>query len=91
MLIDLDPQASLTFSFLSVEDWERDYAENKTIRNWYDAYIDQDQNLELPSLIVNLGLAIRNVDIICSHLALINIDLELATSRPTPLKRWMMG
>ena len=83
LLIDLDPQASLTFSFLTVDDWERDYAENRTIRNWYYAYIDEDQNLELSSLIVNLRRITQitdgSVDIICSHLNLINIDLELAT------------
>ena len=83
LLIDLDPQASLTFSFLTVDDWERDYAENRTIRNWYYAYIDEDQNLELSSLIVNLEkitqMTSGSVDIICSHLNLINIDLELAT------------
>ena len=88
LLVDLDPQASLTFSFLSVDIWEHDFAESMTIRNWYDAYIDEDQNLELASLIVTppqINQRIRQsgqegrVDIICSHLALINIDLELAT------------
>ena len=83
LLIDLDPQASLTFSFLTVDDWERNYAESKTIRNWYDAYIDEDQSLELSSLIVNLNkinqITDGSVDIICSHLSLINVDLELAT------------
>lgn len=82
LLIDLDPQASLTFSFFTVDEWQRDYADNKTIMNWYDAYIDEDKNLELSSLIVNLGkitqITDANVDIICSHLGLINIDLELA-------------
>ena len=83
LLIDLDPQASLTFSFFSVEHWEQNYSDNRTIRNWYDAYIDQDQSLELSSLIVELArinqITAGNVDIICSHLSLINIDLELAT------------
>ena len=87
LLIDLDPQASLTFSFLTVDVWERTYAANRTIRNWYDAYIDQDQNLELPSLIIrprriNEAISESNnggwVALICSHLSLINIDLELA-------------
>ncbi len=81
LLIDLDPQASLTFSLMSVDVWEERYAESTTIRNWYNAYVDQDQNLELASLIVtprvSNNLAGR-VDLICSHLALINIDLELA-------------
>lgn len=83
LLIDLDPQASLTFSFFPVEQWERDYADNHTIRNWYDAYIDQDQSLGLSSLIVGLDkinqITEGRVDMICSHLSLINIDLELAT------------
>ena len=86
LLIDLDPQASLTFSLMDVDVWEQRYAANTTIRNWYDAYIDQDQNLELDSLIISPerinSIVNRNggrVDLICSHLALINIDLELAT------------
>lgn len=88
LLIDLDPQASLTFSFVNVDVWQYTYADNKTIRNWYDAYIDQDLNLGLPSLIVRpsrINQTLRNgdadgrVDLICSHLSLINIDLELAT------------
>ena len=88
LLIDLDPQASLTFSFFDVDTWARYYAQNRTIRNWYDAYIDQDLNLALPSLIVSpqkINQTLEEsddggcVDLICSHLALINIDLELAT------------
>ena len=86
LLIDLDPQASLTFSLIDVDVWEQNYAANATIRNWYDAYIDRDHDLELSSLIispqrVNRRLNDRSgcVDLICSHLALINIDLELAT------------
>lgn len=86
LLIDLDPQASLTFSLLDVDIWAQRYAANTTIRNWYDAYIDQDQSLELASLIttpdrVNARIPDNGgrVDLICSHLALINIDLELAT------------
>ena len=81
LLIDLDPQASLTFSLLSVDVWEEHYATNTTIRNWYDAYIDQDQNLELASLILTPRVSNNLngcVDLICSHLSLINIDLELA-------------
>ncbi len=87
LLIDLDPQASLTFSLISVDSWAKNYSNDKTIRNWYDAYIDQDQNLELSSLIVNPPTINKilsessnggGVDLICSHLSLINIDLELA-------------
>ena len=83
LLIDLDPQASLTFWFLDVDFWGQYYANDRTIRNWYDAYIGQEQNLELNSLIVRPARINQSVDgsvdLICSHLALMNIDLELAT------------
>ena len=83
LLIDLDPQASLTFSFLDVDDWQLNYADTTTIRNWYDAFIDLDQNTQLSDLIITPPDVNRYVsgqlDLICSHLALINVDLELAT------------
>ena len=83
LAIDLDPQASLTFSFYSVEEWSKNYEKSKTIKNWYDAFIDKDSDLDLLSLIVNPEKVNANiggkVDLICSHLALINVDLELAT------------
>ena len=81
LLVDLDPQASLTFSLMSVDFWAEHYAASTTIRNWYDAYIDQDQNLALSSLIITPRVSnslTGAVDLICSHLSLINIDLELA-------------
>lgn len=82
LTIDLDPQASLTFSFITVDEWRKNYEKSKTIKNWYDAFIDKDTELNLNSLIahpkrVNSGQG--SLDLICSHLALINVDLELAT------------
>lgn len=84
LAIDLDPQANLTFSFFSVDDWRKTYESSKTIKNWYDAFIDKDSDLSLGSLIgtpkrANIGRNGGQLDIICSHLALINVDLELAT------------
>ncbi|MGH3796476.1 MAG: ParA family protein [Pseudonocardiaceae bacterium] len=38
LLIDLDAQASLTFSFIRPEVWERDLATSKTIKKWYDSF-----------------------------------------------------
>jgi chromosome partitioning protein len=82
LVIDLDPQASLTFSFVPVDYWRDHFEKTKTIKNWYDAFIDKDRDLDLPSLIVhpskvNNGLK-GKVDLICSHLNLIHVDLELA-------------
>lgn len=83
LAVDLDPQASLTFSFVSVDDWKANYEESKTIKNWYDAFIDEDSELDLASLIIRPktinSVTTGKVDLICSHLALINVDLELAT------------
>lgn len=84
LAIDLDPQASLTFSFVSVDEWRKKYEKDKTIKNWYDAFIDEDSDLDLSSLIVRPKTlsgtrATGQLDLICSHLALINVDLELAT------------
>ena len=83
LAIDLDPQASLTFSFISVDEWRQNFEATKTIKNWYDAFIDKDTDLNLAKLIghpskVNAG-AKGHLDLICSHLALINVDLDLAT------------
>ena len=83
LLVDLDPQASLTFSFLDVDYWRLNYADTTTIRNWYDAFIDLDQNAQLADLIITPPDVNQHVsgrlDLICSHIALINVDLELAT------------
>lgn len=84
LAIDLDPQANLTFSFVSVDEWVKKYRKDKTIKNWYDAYIDEDSELGLSNLIIqptkiNRHFSEGKMDLICSHLALINVDLELAT------------
>jgi chromosome partitioning protein len=84
LAIDLDPQASLTFSFFSVDEWRANFEASRTIKNWYDAFIDKDADLNLASLIghpskANISSSSGRLDLICSHLALINVDLELAT------------
>lgn len=82
LAVDLDPQANLTFSFFTVDEWRKNYEKSKTIKNWYDAFIDKDTDLNLKSLIAHPGRANTGngrLDIVCSHLALINVDLELAT------------
>lgn len=84
LLLDLDPQASLTFSLVTPDDWEKRLAKSKTIKSWFDAFVE-DEKIELSDLIVspdriNSRLAGRGrVDLIASHLGLINVDLELAT------------
>ncbi|MCY2963420.1 MAG: AAA family ATPase [Planctomycetota bacterium] len=83
LAIDLDPQASLTFSFVTVDEWSKRYEQEMTIKNWYDAFIDKDTDLDLKQLICRpqrVNSEMRGIlDLVCSHLALINVDLELAT------------
>jgi chromosome partitioning protein len=84
LMIDLDAQASLTFSFITPDVWNNEYAENKTIKSWFESY-DTGNPMPLPDLIVSpprVANWIGNnnkLDIIFSHLGLINVDLELAT------------
>lgn len=84
LLLDLDPQASLTFSLVKPDYWQKSLAPNKTIKQWYDS-LASGVSLELSSLIIKparVGARIRGsgaLDLIPSHLGLINVDLELAT------------
>ena len=86
LLLDTDAQASLTFSFIAPDDWEKNYESSKTIKSWFDQIIRGTQNPALDSFITSPQkvnkLLKRNggsINLICSHLGLINVDLELAT------------
>ncbi|MBB5871896.1 chromosome partitioning protein [Allocatelliglobosispora scoriae] len=86
LLIDLDPQASLTFSFFTPEYWTKSLADKKTIKQWFDSYDTGPSPLTLNTLIAeparakNRGVEANGglLHIIPSHLGLINVDLELA-------------
>ena len=88
LLLDMDAQASLTFSFVTPDYWDDNLEENKTIKNWFDCISEGVSTMALSDLITrpskingflrrqgNSGL----IDLISSHLGLINVDLELAT------------
>lgn len=81
--IDLDPQSNLTFSFYKVEDWKNNLKNNMTIKNWYDDFINRNTPDKISKYIVKPtkvnAIVNKNLDLICSHLGLINTDLELAT------------
>lgn len=84
LMIDLDPQASLTFSFIDPEKWRDEVAPSKTIKNWFTTK-NKIKEKNFNKLIVspeavNDALDGRGtLDIVSSHLELINVDLELAT------------
>jgi len=85
LLLDMDAQASLTFSMIAPDDWKENYADSSTIKSWFDSF-DSGTPISLKSIVhtpkrINnrLGGAGGRIDIIYSHLGLINVDLELAT------------
>ena len=84
LMIDLDPQSSLTFSFVNPDDWKTALSENRTIKNWF---VDEEKDApEFRSLIVAPQLVNQIfkekgcgfLHLLASHLDVINVDLEMA-------------
>ncbi|WP_238006102.1 ParA family protein [Dactylosporangium sp. AC04546] len=81
LLIDLDPQASLTFSFYRPQDFTE---EKLTILQWYQGFINQRSEplprfvltpREINAVVQPLG---GQVHLLPAHLGLIEVDLDLA-------------
>jgi chromosome partitioning protein len=84
LLLDLDAQASLTFSFITPDEWREGFEEEGTIKSWFDSFESGtaqplDALIRRPTRIANRLRGRGNLDVIFSHLGLINVDLELAT------------
>lgn len=89
LLLDMDAQASLTFSFVTPDYWHDNLKESKTIKKWFDCITNGIQTVPLSDLVENPskinnfllenGVPGGIIDLISSHLGLINVDLELAT------------
>lgn len=86
LMVDTDAQASLTFSFVTPDQWDTQYKDTKTIKSWFDAVIQGTEPPDLNDFVItplsaNTIIKARGgrIDLICSHLGLINVDLELAT------------
>ena len=86
LMIDMDPQTHLTFSFMTPDEWREKYAENMTFRNFFEAVKKDD--FVLPSLsrylipLTNwdkLKLGDEKFDLISSHLGLVDLDTQLAS------------
>jgi chromosome partitioning protein len=83
LMIDLDPQTNLTFSFYSVDEWNAEVKATRTIKRWYEGDFP-GQEVTLGELVLTPEKANAIVkqnggqlDLISSHLALIDIDLKL--------------
>jgi len=84
LLIDLDAQASLTFSFISPDVWEKSFAPSQTIQSWFESFESGAPKplsdlIDTPKVLASLLKGKGSLDIIYSHLGLINVDLDLAT------------
>lgn len=89
LMLDLDPQTSLTFSFILPDVWEKEFSgtsgPDRTIKAWFESF-DGSASSRLSDLIHTPDRARRalkgngQLDIISSHLGLINVDLELAAT-----------
>ncbi len=81
LLIDLDPQANLTFSFCSVGYWDRNLREKRTIKRWYDEFIKKNEDLPLDEIWAEPEHEITSstgfLKLVASHLTLFEIDIEL--------------
>ena len=50
LILDMDAQASLTFSFLTPDYWEKNLKESKTIKNWFDCISQGNPTMPLADL-----------------------------------------
>ena len=88
LVIDLDPQTNLTFSFMKVDEWQEHYEKTRTIQSWFDSITHKKSHKpHFEDLVVTK----HGIDIICSHLGLIDVDLDLAaglTGGSPKLQMW---
>ena len=81
LLIDLDPQASLTFSFYRPQEWEQSLAD-RTAMQWYASHSWTGTPTKLSETVVTPprvnALVSGQLDLIPSHLGLVDVELDLA-------------
>lgn len=83
LLLDLDPQGSLTFSFMSVDEWQSKYSNTKTIKHWFNDKLNerptQLSNYIIKDLKINKDYTANEpISLIPSHLDLFSISMEIA-------------
>jgi chromosome partitioning protein len=85
LLIDLDPQSSLTFSFFTAAQWETELQDERTILQWVGPLLSGSRPPPLANYVLTPGPvndAIKanggRLDLIASHLGLIDADHDLA-------------
>ncbi|MFY1700733.1 ParA family protein [Micromonospora sp. WMMA1923] len=86
LLIDLDPQASLTFSFYPAAQWEAELAYERTVLQWFGSVLADEPTAALHPYVLTpepanaLLPGAGRLDLIASHLQLVDVDLDLAAA-----------
>lgn len=83
LVIDVDPQTNLTLSFIEYEEWFNKYCPGKTLKDYFKPIVEEGKKkILLKDLIIPLTVEGIKIDIISSHLELIDIDNDLAANLP---------
>jgi chromosome partitioning protein len=87
LLVDLDPQSSLTYSFYSPDQVGKQFPADRNIKTWYDTFVDGIPRRNLGEVITippEVNDRIREqggiLSLIPSHLRLIDMDFDLLTN-----------
>ncbi len=86
LLVDLDPQASLTLSFFSLEEYD-ELARERTLLPWFESFVATGTAAPLRRYVVAptvvnraTGTSGGALHLLPSHLGLIEVDLDLAAA-----------
>lgn len=77
LALDIDPQCSLTFSFITVEAWISEYQAQRNLKAWFESLLYQDSPSSLQSVIVPSHNS-KKIKFVYSHLALADTELALS-------------
>jgi chromosome partitioning protein len=87
LMMDVDPQTNLTFSFVKPEIWKDLYSNSKTLQQWFYNIINDGVLLPLTDFIFEpdtvqqyLGDNNGKLSLISSNLRLIDVDVDLASN-----------
>ena len=85
LLIDMDPQASLTLSFYAADEFAKEFTDGGTLLHWFNTALHDQAPEALRDYVVSpprVNERLREhggrLDLVPSHLGLIDIDLDLA-------------
>jgi chromosome partitioning protein len=85
LLVDTDPQASLTLSFYGADEFAVQFSDDGTLLHWFEAALHDQDPRPLREFVVTpprVNERLRHnggrLDLVPSHLGLIDVDLDLA-------------